>query len=39
MIDDKLKIYLLEFNRKASTEFYNVINKINKKKCLFIFLI
>ena len=32
MIDDKLKVYLLEFNRKASTEFYNIINKVNKKK-------
>lgn len=31
MIDDKLKVYFLEFNRKASTNFYNIINKVNKK--------
>ena len=35
IIDDKLKVYLLEFNRKASTEFYNIINKVNKKYIFF----
>ena len=32
MIDDNLKVYLLEYNRVASTMLYNIINKVNKKK-------
>ena len=32
MFDDNLKVYLLEFNRVASTMLYNIINKVNKKK-------
>ena len=34
MIDDTLKVWLLEYNQSPFLELYNIINKINKKKLI-----
>lgn len=34
MIDDKLKVWLLEYNISPFIEMYNIINQINKKKLI-----
>jgi hypothetical protein len=34
MLDDKLKVWLLEYNQSPFLELYNIINKINKKKLI-----
>ena len=34
MLDDTLKVWLLEYNQSPFLELYNIINKINKKKLI-----